>query len=380
MEEIYPIMPDQSNAISAENSAKKWININIKVKGDELPILNQRLKLLGFETMGQLTKELINGSFPHISEDKQIINLSENNDTSGNKSILEGGGNTDFYMKVNTEDMYNYYLNIRKYHKNTARDLVSYFKRFKEDFFTPSKVHIIRSLTARVRSRVMDSMRKYGQYYLYKYNNEDCSDLVEKIIRRNNLSSGMSEHGKLYIVDDSYLETRLKHLLSIEGELGTIVKFGMYSGLREDEMIYVYNKDICPDKSGCYCNKLHVIDKPEYGVSIVLIQWHRGHKKCYFTIVPTQSLKEFKSLIKFEYRPHITTAHQYMKVKTNDDKITFMWLRKAHYNVLCRVMKPFEANILAGRAKSVDAKHYAMYELDEMASKYSQAWNRFANE
>ena len=37
-----------------------------------------------------------------------------------------------------------------------------------------------------------------------------------------------------------------------------------------------------------------------------------------------------------------------------------MWLRKAHYNVMCRVLKPFEANILAGRAKTVDARHYAM--------------------
>ena len=35
-----------------------------------------------------------------------------------------------------------------------------------------------------------------------------------------------------------------------------------------------------------------------------------------------------------------------------------MWLRKAHYNVKCRLMKPVEANILAGRAKTVDARHY----------------------
>jgi hypothetical protein len=177
MEEYYSILSDQINTIPF-GSVKKWVNINIKVKGDELPLLNQRLKLLGFETMGQLTKELINGTFPHISEDKQIMNLSENADLGGLKSLLEGGNNTDFYMKVNSQDMHDYYLNVRKYHKNTARDLVSYFKRFREDFFAPNKVHAIRSLTARVRSRVMDSMRKFGQYYLYKYNNEDCGDLV----------------------------------------------------------------------------------------------------------------------------------------------------------------------------------------------------------
>jgi hypothetical protein len=54
-----------------------------------------------------------------------------------------------------------------------------------------------------------------------------------------------------------------------------------------------------------------------------------------------------------------------------------MWLRKAHYNVMCRIMKPFEANILAGCAKTVDGKHYAMYELDLMSKNYVDAWAKF---
>jgi hypothetical protein len=40
-------------------------------------------------------------------------------------------------------------------------------------------------------------------------------------------------------------------------------------------------------------------------------------------------------------------------------------------------MKPFEANVLAGRAKTVDAKHYAMYELDAMSKNYANAWKKF---
>jgi hypothetical protein len=40
-------------------------------------------------------------------------------------------------------------------------------------------------------------------------------------------------------------------------------------------------------------------------------------------------------------------------------------------------MKPFESNILAGRAKTVDAKHYAMYELDMMTKSYTEAWKKF---
>jgi hypothetical protein len=55
----------------------------------------------------------------------------------------------------------------------------------------------------------------------------------------------------------------------------------------------------------------------------------------------------------------------------------FVELRKIHYNVMRRVMDINEADILAGRAKSVSAKHYAMYELDKMAEEYKEAWQRF---
>jgi hypothetical protein len=52
----------------------------------------------------------------------------------------------------------------------------------------------------------------------------------------------------------------------------------------------------------------------------------------------------------------------------------FVELRKIHYNVMRRVMDVNEEDILAGRAKSVSAKHYVMYELDKMAEEYKEAW------
>jgi intergrase/recombinase len=269
--------------------------------------------------------------------------------------------------------MYNYYIRIRKLHPNTCRDLISYFKRFRDLFFT-ERIEEIRVLSPRIKSRIMDSFRKFGQYYLYKYNNDQCMDLVTKIIRRHSLSVGNTEHGKLYIVDDNYLENKLKLLFEMNGDMGLIVKFGLFSGLREDEMVHVYNKTLCNNLSGCVCEKLHVLDKPN-GTSIVLIQWHRGHKKCYFTIIPTEIFKAFKELSSFAYNPHIKSAHSY--IKTKDQILNFMWLRKAHYNVMCRTMKPFEANVLAGRAKTVDAKHYAMYELDSMSNNYEEAWTKY---
>jgi intergrase/recombinase len=320
-----------------------------------------------------LVHEFIAGKFPQITEDRQIDNLISNTQSNGQKSVLEGGYNRDFYERADLNDMYNYYLNIRKFHPKTCRDLVSYFKRFRDQFFT-QRVEELQTLTARMRSRILESFRKFGQYYFYKFNNDQCTDLIEKTIRRYSLNVGNTDHGKLYIVDDNYLSEKLKILLELQGEIGLIVKFGLFSGLREDELVYVHKKPICPNLSGCGCYKLHVMNKPNH-MSIILIQWHRGHKKCYFSIIPTQIWDEFRKLPSFDYNPHIKSAHSYIKAK--DPMLHFMWLRKAHYNVMCRVMKPFEANILAGRAKSVDAKHYAMYELDLMSNSYVEAWSKF---
>jgi intergrase/recombinase len=369
---------NMKKAINRQISIKKYTNdhrksLTARVKPEDLPIINQRLKLYGFSCINELVHDFIKGKFPQITEDRQIENLINNTQSNGLKSILEGGNNREFYEKADLNHMYNYYLNIRKFHPKTCRDLISYFKRFREQFFT-ERIEELRTLSPRIRSKIMDAFRKFGQYYFYKYNNDQCTDLVTKIIRRHCLYVGNTDHGKLYIVDDNYLANKLKLLLEAKGDIGTILKFGLFSGLREEELVYVYSRPICQNLSGCNCQDLHVLNKPN-GVSIILIQWHRGHKKCYFSIAPTKLWLEFRNLPSFAYNPHIKSAHAY--VKTKDSTLTFMWLRKAHYNVMCRSMKPFEANILAGRAKTVDAKHYAMYELDLLSNNYMDSWSKF---
>ena len=42
-----------------------------------------------------------------------------------------------------------------------------------------------------------------------------------------------------------------------------------------------------------------------------------------------------------------------------------------------RSMRSFEANVMAGRAKSVDGKYFLIYELNEMSEKYTIAWKKF---
>ena len=66
-------------------------------------------------------------------------------------------------------------------------------------------------------------------------------------------------------------------------------------------------------------------------------------------------------------------THKLIKRITN---VKFVELRKIHYNVMSRVMDMNEADILAGRAKSVSARHYALYELDRLTDAYHHVWEK----
>jgi intergrase/recombinase len=368
-------LPSKASTIIQKICKDNRKSMTARVKPEDLVVFNQRLKLFGFNSINELVREFIAGRFPQITEDKQIGSLAQNIQSNGQRTVLDNENNNfgSFYQSVDLEDILNYYQNIRSLHPKTCKDLVGYFRRFRDQFFS-KKAEELRILSPRIRSKIMDSFRKFGQYYLYRYNDDSCIDLVSKIIRRYNLNAGNNDHSRLYIVDDNYLEEKIGMILQLQGEIGLIVRFAMFSGLREDELVHIHKKEVCSNLGGCSCERLHVIEKPN-GLSIILIQWYRGHKKCYFSIVPTSLWKAFRSLSFFDYNPHIKSAHSYLKAKDKD--LHFMWLRKAHYNIMCRTMKPFEANILAGRAKTVDAKHYAMYELDAMSKSYAEAWSKF---
>ena len=93
----------------------------------------------------------------------------------------------------------------------------------------------------------------------------------------------------------------------------------------------------------------------------------------YSAILPIKILQEFRKVANFN-DVDIEVAHQIVKKIAG---VMFVGLRKIHYNVMTRMMDMNEADILAGRAKSVSARHYAIYELDRISNAYVQAWTNF---
>jgi intergrase/recombinase len=101
-----------------------------------------------------------------------------------------------------------------------------------------------------------------------------------------------------------------------------------------------------------------------------------GQKHSYFTIVPTKAWNDFRGLKKADYEQR-KIAHSLIKTQT-DGKTSFMNLRKFHYNILCKSeLKESGAEVLAGRAKTISAKHYLTYKLDKMVAQYSTMWQKY---
>jgi hypothetical protein len=70
-------------------------------------------------------------------------------------------------------------------------------------------------------------------------------------------------------------------------------------------------------------------------------------------------------------------AHLQIKEAMNGE-MTLMDLRKFNYNINVRSeMKEMGAEVLAGRAKTVSARHYLLNELDELAEQYGKAWHKY---
>jgi hypothetical protein len=93
------------------------------------------------------------------------------------------------------------------------------------------------------------------------------------------------------------------------------------------------------------------------------------------TIIPTKYWNKLRTLPKFDYYD-ISSAHKIMK---RDVGIAYIAMRKIHYNVMRfrDTVGVDEAEVLAGRFKSVSARYYVLHDPEKLTEKYITAWMNF---
>jgi len=278
-----------------------------------------------------------------------------------------------FYKNTDIEDFRRFLKTKYKYGRY-ADDLVKYYQRFAEFFFI--KPEIVRAESGRNRSWICDAMRRFAEYYDYKFQNPEMRLLVKEMIERYEINRHMRRHDQVWIADQNYLDTAITKILTTfaKGELAVLLRFALFTGLRGEEISYVHSRSICPKLAGC--ENLHVVNKVNNGISVIVINRNMGQKHCYFTLCPTKVLQEFRALSRADYELR-KFAHLQVKESTNGE-MAFMDLRKFNYNINSRSeMKELGAEVLAGRARTVSARHYLLNELDILAEQYSHAWQKY---
>ena len=360
-----------TEVIAKKEGKKTNKTVGVMLSEDDLLRLNFFLQKNDFPTLGKFIKAVLDKKWPIYQKDEQTEKLLDRIRDKGIKDPLTGDFSVDFYKNIDKEDMLKDFY--RKYiYKKHARDLVAYYDRYVDVFFT--KPHLIQPLSGHVRAWICDSMRRFAEYYDRKYQNPELKLLIEEIIKRYELNKKMKMRDRVYIADGNFVEDSVRKVLEIEGPMGTIVRFAFFSGLRGEEITHAHQTPICNNLSGCDCPNLHILEKGNY--IIIVMNRILGQKRSYFTIVPSALWSEFRKLEKVTAAER-SAVHTLIKSHTND-AVMLMHLRKFHYNILCRSeMKEQGAEVLQGRAKSISAKHYLIHELDKMTEQYGLVMSKF---
>jgi intergrase/recombinase len=360
---------------SQEHKSKiksEWKTIGIRVRNEELPLLNKQLDRLNYVTMGDLVKDLIAGKITRLTDDQQIDIMKTNLQSNGQLTGLSGKP-YDFYKQIDINDLHKYL--IQKYHEHTGNCYRSYFEKYSSLFFGPNPDVELFKFKPHKRSWILQAIKRFGDYYFRKYNNREVTQLIRQIIERYDLNKDLDMKDHIYLVSPQFIEEKVKKILALPGEIGFIARLGLLSGLREQELIYIKEKQVCNDGYGCDCEKLHLVNCKRNEMTIIAIGWTRGNKKALATILPTKYWEKLRNMPKFDYTD-IAATHKIMK---RDVGIAYIAMRKIHYNVMRfrDTVSLDEAEVLAGRFKSVSARYYVLHDPEKLTDKYVTAWSNF---
>jgi intergrase/recombinase len=232
-----------------------------------------------------------------LTDDQQIHLMKNNHQANGQITGLSDKS-YDFYKQIDIEDFLKYLKN--KYHEHTAKCYLSYFERYAHVFFSLNPDVELFKLKPHKRSWILQSVKRFGDFYFRKYNNREAIQLIRQIIERYDLNKNLDMKDKIYLVSPNFIEEKVKKIFDMPGEIGFIARFGLLSGLREQEIIYIKEKEICSNGYGCDCDSLHKVECKN-GLTIIAIGWTRGNKKALATIIPTKYWEKFRELQKFDY-------------------------------------------------------------------------------
>ncbi len=95
-------MKEQRQVVKKQQN---WKSVTVRLKEDELAILNGKLKINGFDNFSQFVHAWIKGDYPVHENNEQVERLLNRIRDKGIVDPLTGEFNPIFYRNINSEDM-----------------------------------------------------------------------------------------------------------------------------------------------------------------------------------------------------------------------------------------------------------------------------------
>jgi intergrase/recombinase len=167
-----------------------------------------------------------------------------------------------------------------------------------------------------------------------------------------------------------YVRSKVRQIMSTSSDTGVVLKTFLLSGLRPEELEYIYSQELCTN-TDCSCSNLHIIDKGN-GLITVIIRWFRKKKKTYRAIMPAGLWSRFRSLPSFT-SSDIDIANRVAKKEAG---ITLQEIRNLFIQSMSKTMDKAQLQVLGGTADPEVALDCMENKTDLITTNYVRAWQQ----
>lgn len=106
---------------------------------------------------------------------------------------------------------------LGKYQERTARCYLSHFDKYAGTFFGFSPDAELFKLKPHKRSWIIQSVKRFGDFYYRRYNNREVSQLIRNIFERFDLNKNLDMKDKIYLVSPNFIEEKIKKISKSQG-------------------------------------------------------------------------------------------------------------------------------------------------------------------